>query len=216
MHLGTMLNWAGMLEVPKAIEFATNSIKDWVESSINRIPSDLHTQTYCNAIIGGDKTVYDTLQNFLNHESDEDIQQALARGLGCSKDKEILLELRKNITTPTFLSSSSPPLKYEILIKLARNPLTRETLVEYLDENFDEIKGYFEGVGVFVRTFEAATQYWNTNEQLQQLEDFIEKYNENFSKWRRRLKRIVDQIQKNIVWAERFSEPIKAWFRVNQ
>ncbi|CAL8126800.1 unnamed protein product [Orchesella dallaii] len=215
LHRASMLSWAGILNLPEAINYASKLIQP-VNNSVptNGVPPDLHSQTYCNAIIGGDKEVYHSLLTAFRYESDNDIKDVLARSLGCSTDIEILEELQKNVTDssaglPTYHSS-------QILLKLARNPLTRKTILRYLDENFDDIRDFFDGPTIIARTLEHAAQYWNTEYQLQELKAFLVKYNDEFPKLEKQLKRIINQVEKNIVWMQKFSDPIKSWFTENK
>ncbi|ODN01105.1 Aminopeptidase N [Orchesella cincta] len=215
LHRASMLTWGGVLQVSEAINYANKLVQELINSaSTSRVPPDLHSQTYCNAIIGGNKDVYHRLLSVFHAESDNDIKDILARSLGCSNDINILEELQKNITDSS--SGVSPYHNSQILLKLARNPLTRKTILNYLDENFEDLRDLFDGPKVIVRTLEHAAQYWNTDKQLQRLLKFLAKYKDEFPKLEKSLKRIITQVEKNLVWMEKFAEPVKIWLTTNK
>jgi len=63
----------------------------------------------------------------------------------------------------------SPALGYELMLKLARNGVTRKNLLEFLDENFYAIQTRFDGVVAIAKSLETAAQFWNTNERLEKV-----------------------------------------------
>jgi len=198
-------------------EFSLYLLNEWMSlpdpDITNPIPTSLQTTVLCSGVGNGDVSHWDFLwQRYMNsNNANEKVN--IMNALACSKEIWILeryLEMAINEESGVRKQDG-----YRVIVGVSRNIAGRYLAWNWIRQNWGELSAYYDtaissSVG---RIITGVASDFNTEFELQELEQFIADHGDELGSASRDAKQMVEGTKSNIDWMKKHYQTIVDWLQ---
>lgn len=195
--------------VPECIKMASKLFNEW-RNGTNRIPPNLKSTIYCNAIAAGDEDDWDFAWKKYQEATIATEKNALRKGLSCTKKIWLLSR---------YLDYSLDPKKIKKTESLSTISLVAENVAgqalawDFVRANWPYISEEYEYGLSSGNLLEKVTERFSTEFELQQLKEFKNKYEDDeLSYIKQALEYSIERTTANIIWVKENKANVLDWF----
>ncbi|XP_076848307.1 alanyl (membrane) aminopeptidase-like b [Brachyhypopomus gauderio] len=194
--------------LPDCTEMAISLFKEW-RNGINRIPGNLKSIIYCNAIAAGDEDDWEFAWEQYENATISTEKDKLRYGLSCTKKVWLLnryLEYTLDHNKIRKMDGAST------ISYIARNVVGQALAWDFIRAHWKYVSQEY---GIIFDDFliDEVTQRFSTDFELQQLRDFRQMCSEDGScADKRTLDLVIERTQANIKWVKENKQTVLNWF----
>ncbi|KAK3776842.1 hypothetical protein RRG08_024616 [Elysia crispata] len=193
-------NQACTYGIQSCLDAASDLFQQWMDKpEVNPIDVNLKTVVYCNAIRNGGWDEWSFALKMYNEATVATEQRDLLKALGCSSQPWIL-----NHYLNLLIAAGSPIRaqdSYYVLSKVAESTIGRSLAWDFFRLNFDILASeYLTGTFGIPNAVDGVTEDFNTELELQELEDLISRESGQLGYGFRNFQQAVERTRANIRW----------------
>lgn len=198
------------------IRRAQQLYEDWMNSadplSFNEILPDQYHTIYCTAIKYGSSSEWNFAYQMSFNVTSSQHRDRLLEALGCSREPWLLVRyLSLALDVDSGIRRQDGPL---VVGAVAKNPIARSIVFAFLRHRFDELVHHFT-IRQVMKMLTAATRWYNTVEEMKQVEEFLSNKADSMKTMRSSANKILTTIAANIEWVNQHAVPLIDWFQSN-
>jgi len=211
-----ILDWSCGLDFDNCVSTTRTLFDQWKNQTnadaVNPITPDLRPATYCTSIANGDNTDFDFLYARYSTRLLASEKDVILYGLSCSRDpaelESLLLQCLNAGTTDIDVSDRT------YCFRLVASS------IDGTDVAFNFIQQYYEqivdvSVSLIGTVITAIAEKYNTQEQLEQVQQFIDQNSVALNSISVSLNAAIEEINVNILWANTYMPDIIQWLTQN-
>ncbi|XP_072888855.1 aminopeptidase N-like isoform X2 [Hemitrygon akajei] len=190
---------------------AEEFFRDWMNSGDNKIPLNLKSAVYCNAIASGGEKEWDFAWNKFKNATIATESEKLRVALACTKQPWLLNRYLQYSLDPNKIRKQDAT---STLSAIARNVVGQSLTWDFIRANWKTIfQQYGGGSFSFSRLISSVTERFSTEFELKQLEQF-KKDNEHigFGSGTRAIEQALEKTKANIEWVKANKDSVSQWF----
>ncbi|OXA59352.1 Aminopeptidase N [Folsomia candida] len=205
------LDWLCGFEDPECISYSTRLVTAWAANpSENPIRRDIKPVVYCAAVAGGGDTAFNFIHSqYILRNITVKQQGTLLNALACTKELPLIARLLEETLLDTGFYNQSAHVTV-ILSQLARNPLARAPLVNFLRESATTVESVAALGASNVIT--ALATYTGTQIALDDIKAYIDEVTPAVPNFPVATRAAVTTIEQNIAWVADFAAPMSSFF----
>uniref|UniRef100_A0A5S6QEP3 Aminopeptidase n=1 Tax=Trichuris muris TaxID=70415 RepID=A0A5S6QEP3_TRIMR len=178
----------------------------------NMIPVNLRPTVYCVSIAEAESSQqWSFLWKKYTEEDNINEQEALLRGLSCSKDVMLLNNLLDKALSDREVKLSFTPLIYRYI---SNHQTGRAMLWDYTTRNWDRITDSFKGAIELDYMVQYATKAFKTIRTLESLQAFLSS-GKNLDSSKQAFLEQLQAVHEKIFWTEHYSGDVVRWIQNN-
>uniref|UniRef100_A0A8C3F125 Aminopeptidase n=1 Tax=Chrysemys picta bellii TaxID=8478 RepID=A0A8C3F125_CHRPI len=187
---------------------AATLISDWISSNRNRIPLNVRDVVYCTGVSLMDEDVWEFIWMKFHSTTAVSEKKILLEALTCSDDRNLLNRLLNlSLNSEVVLDQDA----IDVIIHVARNPHGRDLAWKFFREKWKILNArYGEALFMNSKLISGVTEFLNTEEELNELKNFIKSYKEGAAS---SFSRAVETVEANVRWQMLYKEELFQWLR---
>uniref|UniRef100_A0A452HFC5 Thyrotropin-releasing hormone-degrading ectoenzyme n=1 Tax=Gopherus agassizii TaxID=38772 RepID=A0A452HFC5_9SAUR len=187
---------------------AATLISDWISSNRNRIPLNVRDVVYCTGVSLMDEDVWEFIWMKFHSTTAVSEKKILLEALTCSDDRNLLNRLLNlSLNSEVVLDQDA----IDVIIHVARNPHGRDLAWKFFREKWKILNArYGEALFMNSKLISGVTEFLNTEEELNELKNFIKSYKEGSAS---SFSRAVETVEANVRWQMLYKEELFQWLR---
>ncbi|XP_058480542.1 thyrotropin-releasing hormone-degrading ectoenzyme-like isoform X1 [Solea solea] len=183
-------------------------ISDWISSNKNRIPPNIRDIVYCTGVSLMDEDVWEFIWMKFHSSSAVSEKKILLEALTCS-DNTFLLNRLLNLSLTSDLVPEQDVI--DVIIHVGRNPQGRNLAWRYFREKWDVLNArYGEALFMNSKLISGVTEFLNTEQELNELKDFIQSSGVGAGP---ALPRALEIVEGNVRWHRLHRRQFYQWLR---
>ncbi|XP_077194949.1 thyrotropin-releasing hormone-degrading ectoenzyme isoform X2 [Paroedura picta] len=187
---------------------AATLISDWISSNRNRIPLNVRDIVYCTGVSLMDEDVWEFIWMKFHSTIAVSEKKILLEALTCSDDRNLLNRLLNlSLNSEVVLDQDA----IDVIIHVARNPHGRDLAWKFFREKWKILNArYGEALFMNSKLISGVTEFLNTDNELNELKNFIKTYEEGSAA---SFSRAVETVEANVRWQTLYKEELFQWLR---
>ncbi|XP_044305748.1 thyrotropin-releasing hormone-degrading ectoenzyme [Varanus komodoensis] len=187
---------------------AATLISDWISSNRNRIPLNVRDIVYCTGVSLMDEDVWEFIWMKFHSTTAVSEKKILLEALTCSDDRNLLNRLLNlSLNSEVVLDQDA----IDVIIHVARNPHGRDLAWKFFREKWKILNArYGEALFMNSKLISGVTEFLNTENELNELKNFINTYEEGSAA---SFSRAVETVEANVRWQMLYKEELFQWLR---
>ncbi|XP_053111820.1 thyrotropin-releasing hormone-degrading ectoenzyme isoform X2 [Hemicordylus capensis] len=187
---------------------AATLISDWISSNRNRIPLNVRDIVYCTGVSLMDEDVWEFIWMKFHSTTAVSEKKILLEALTCSDDRNLLNRLLNlSLNSEVVLDQDA----IDVIIHVARNPHGRDLAWKFFREKWKILNArYGEALFMNSKLISGVTEFLNTQNELNELKNFIKTYVEGSAA---SFSRAVETVEANVRWQMLYKEELFQWLR---
>ncbi|KAG9489176.1 hypothetical protein GDO78_005267 [Eleutherodactylus coqui] len=193
-------------------QLVTELFQEWKNTKINKIHPNLRSTIYCNAIAQGGEDEWNFLWEQFNTTTNAQEADKLRAALACSKEPFILNRLLEYSLDPNKIRRQDT---LSTITNVANNVVGQNLAWDFIRANWKTLVDNIGGGMSFGNVISGVSRRFNTDFDLQQLQDFKKFNTDNnigFGTATLTLEQAIEKTRANIVWVKQNKDAVQNWF----